>query len=376
MKPTTAFAAVFAAAAFGTGPLHAIAQSPGDAPGALDQHPSTISVRTNLVLVPALVRTKSGAVVYTLTAKDFILTDDGVPQPLRMEDDAGGEPLAMVVLVQSGSDGALHLDELQALIPTLEAVIGGVKHKVAVVSFDSVPQLEQGFTSKNEDAWTALSRLDAGDSGAAMLDALTYSVDMLRKMPPSYRRVIVLISQTIDHGSHVKIDDALRVIDDTNTTVYSLAFTSTMSDFKKGATNLDGTTPGPAHGCFLHDPNSTVSRGRQNYNCVAELLPPIELVRLAFVAAIDGLKRNTAETVAKLTGGEYFHEKNVRSMEKSLLAISNHLPNRYVLSFRPQSPQPGFHALQLKLKNYDNLVVESRNGYWVEGDGSPEMVKP
>ena len=372
MKLTTAFAAaVFAAAS-----MHTLAQSTDDASGAQDQHPSTISVRSNLVLVPALVKTKPGAVVYTLTANDFILTDDGVEQPLRMEDDAGGEPLAMVVLVQSGNDGALHLNELQALIPTLEAVIGGVKHKVAVVSFDSEPQLEQGFTSKNEDAWTALERLDAGDSGAAMLDALTYSIDMLRKMPPSYRRVIVLISQTIDHGSHVKIDDALRVLDDTNTTVYSLAFTSTMADFKKGATNLDSSKPGPAHGCFSHDPDSTVSRARQNYNCVAELLPPLELARLAAVAAIDGLKRNTAETVAKLTGGEYFHEKNVRSMEKSLLAISNHLPNRYVLSFRPQSPQPGFHAIQLRLKNYDNLVVESRNGYWVEEDGSPETVKP
>jgi VWFA-related protein len=375
MKLTSAFAAALFAAAS----MHAAAQSssnPADPADAQTSQTSTISVRSNLVLVPALVKTKAGANVYTLTANDFILTDDGVEQPLRMEDDAGGEPLAMVVLVQSGSDGALHLNELQALIPTLEAVIGGVKHKVAVVSFDSQPQLEQGFTSKNEDAWTAMDRLDAGDSGAAMLDALTYSIDMLRKMPPSYRRAIVMISQTIDHGSHVRIDEALRALDDTNTTVYSLAFTSTMADFKKGATNLDHTKPGPAHGCFSHDPDSTVSRARQNYNCVAELLPPLELARLAAVAAIDGLKRNTAETVAKLTGGEYFHEKNVRSMEKSLLAISNHLPNRYVLSFRPQSPQPGFHTIHLRLKNYDNLVVESRNGYWVEEDGSPESVKP
>jgi len=375
MKLTSTFAAIV----FVATSMHALAQSPSnttDAPVSQDEHPSTISVRSNLVLVPALVKTKAGAVVYTLTANDFILTDDGVEQPLRMEDDAGGEPLALVVLVQTGSDGAMHLNELSELVPTLEAVIGAVKHKVAVVSFDNQPQLEQGFTSKNDDAWNALNRLDGGDSGAAILDSLTYSIDMLRKMPPSYRRAIVLISQTIDYGSHVKIDDALRAIDDTNTTVYSLAFTSTMKDFKRGATNLDSSKPGPAHGCFSHDPDSTVSRARQNYNCVAELLPPLELARLAGVAAIDGLKRNTAETVAKLTGGEYFHEKNVRSLEKSLLAISNHLPNRYILSFHPQSPQPGFHTLQLRLKNYDNLVVESRNGYWVEEDGNPESAKP
>jgi len=372
MKLTSAFAAIVLTAAS----MHTPAQSMGDPADAQTAQTSTISVRSNLVLVPALVKTKSGQVVYTLGANDFILTDNGVEQPLRMEADAGGEPLALVVLVETGSDGALHLDELHALIPTLEAVIGGVKHKIAVVSFDSVPQLEQGFTSKNEDAWTAMNRLDGGDKGDAILDSLVYSIDMLRKMPPSYRRAIVLISETIDHGSHTQIDDALRAIDDTNTTVYSLAFSSTKAALHKESTDLDRNAPHPEHGCFAHDPNSTVSRARQNYNCVAELLPPLELARVAFIAATTGLRQNTAETVAKLTGGEYYHEKDVRSLEKSLLAISNHLPNRYILSFHPQAPQPGFHTLQLRLKNYDNLVVESRNGYWVEDDGSPETAKP
>ena len=366
--------AAFAAAILATASLCAVAQSTADAASSQASQTSTISVRSNLVLVPAMVRTKSGAVVYTLTAKDFILTDNGVEQPLTMEADAGGEPLALVVLVETGSDGALHLNELHALIPTLEAVLGAVKHKVAVVSFDSEPQLEQDFTSKNDDAWTALNRLDAGDRGAAILDALAYSINMLRKMPPSYRRAIVLISETIDHGSHVSLDNALRAIDDTNTTVYSLAFSSTKADVKKEAGKLNSSEPGPEHGCFAHDPNSTESRATQNYDCIAELLPPLRLAKMAALAATNGLRRNTAETVANLTGGEYFHEKDVRSMEKSLLTISNHLPNRYVLSFHPQSMEPGFHTLQLKLKNYNNLVVEARNGYWVEEDGSPETI--
>lgn len=35
---------------------------------------------TTLVLVPALVRTKAGEPVFTLTADNFLLTDDDVPQ--------------------------------------------------------------------------------------------------------------------------------------------------------------------------------------------------------------------------------------------------------------------------------------------------------
>ena len=56
-----------------------------------------------MVVVPALVRTHAGALVYTLQADDFKLTDDGVPQALTLEHETGGEPLALVVLVEIGA---------------------------------------------------------------------------------------------------------------------------------------------------------------------------------------------------------------------------------------------------------------------------------
>src|ERR1700733_11325628 len=40
---------------------------------------------TTLVLVPALVRTKSGEPVFSLTADDFQLSDDDAPQKLSLE---------------------------------------------------------------------------------------------------------------------------------------------------------------------------------------------------------------------------------------------------------------------------------------------------
>ena len=38
----------------------------------------TITTRSNLVLVPVLVKSKAAKVVFSLTAEDFILTDNGV----------------------------------------------------------------------------------------------------------------------------------------------------------------------------------------------------------------------------------------------------------------------------------------------------------
>jgi hypothetical protein len=65
-----------------------------------------------------------------------------------------------------------------------------------------------------------------GDNGAAILDALGYSVDLLRGQPQKYRRAILMISETLDRGSHLTLEHALRAVTDTNTVIYTIAFST------------------------------------------------------------------------------------------------------------------------------------------------------
>ena len=58
----------------------------------------------------------------------------------------------------------------------------------------------------------------------SILDGLAFSVDLLRHQPQTYRRAILLLSETIDHGSHTSLDQALRAVEDTNTIIYSVGF--------------------------------------------------------------------------------------------------------------------------------------------------------
>ena len=92
-----------------------------------------VTVRSNLVLVPALVKNKAGEAVFSLTAKDFILTDNGVPQSLELEPDTDSQPLALAIIVQTGGLGASHLPDYSDLGAVLDAVIGNVPHRVAVI---------------------------------------------------------------------------------------------------------------------------------------------------------------------------------------------------------------------------------------------------
>ncbi|MFZ0277737.1 MAG: hypothetical protein WA254_20870 [Candidatus Sulfotelmatobacter sp.] len=48
----------------------------------------TIHTRSNVVIVPALVKNAKGEAVYGLGAKDFVVEDDGVEQAVRLDEAA------------------------------------------------------------------------------------------------------------------------------------------------------------------------------------------------------------------------------------------------------------------------------------------------
>jgi len=387
------------------------------------QQPQTLTSQSTLVLIPALVHDKTGALVYTLQANDFTLTDDGVPQQLRLEEDTGAEPLALVVDLEVGGAGAREFAQVAgSLTPMLSSVVGAVPHRIAVVGFDSQPALVQPFTSSDDKAARAILNLtpgcsrqfhqdncadprsehgeSLGDNGAAILDSLAFSVELLAKQPPQYRRAILLICESLDRGSQIKLEDAIRAVSDSNTAIYAIGFSTGKSEaahyahrelptgppngWQMGPNSLQpgGFTffelqnhiPNPPRGCMGKDPDphdtgdpdrSTGTLSRL-YDCTGQLLPPLLLAKTAAIAAWDGVQRNVPETVAHLTGGEYFKLTDTKSLEQSLLTIANHLPNRYVLSFQPKEPHPGIHALSLQLPGHADLEVTARATYWAK----------
>ena len=172
--------------------------------------------------------------------------------------------------------------------------------------------------------------------------------------------------------------------------MYSVGFHTTGTDEGKEAAKFGSPLtpplePGPQHGCFSRDLGTdadgnpikpTESKGSQDFNCAEELLPPLRLAHLAEIAARNALRRNISESVAHLTGGEYFKFKNTKTLDHDLFTIANHIPNRYVLSFHPQSPTPGFHTIVLKLRDESHLSVEARDGYWVNTDSGSAAPQP
>lgn len=344
------------------------------APAESSDQVTTLTARTTLVLVPTMGTAKNGEPVFTLQAKDFIVTDDGIEQTVTLEEDTGGEPLALVIVVETGGSGAHQLEHYRGIGPLLESVVGAVPHRVAVVEFDSYAGVSQGFTADLDKVDSAFRKMPEGDAGGAIYDAIGIAVDMLKVQPPKYRRAILLISETNDHGSKLKAADALKAISDTNTAIYSMGFSSTRSQVGHEASEmLGGGGPGPAGGCMADDPDADPlakkNKAVQAYDCLSLLAPPLRLAKMAAIAARNALRQNVPETVAHVSGGEYFKFSDEKGLQRDMVRLSNHISNRYMLSFHPIAPHAGFHALQVALREYRGVRVQGRTGYWVDGDG-------
>ncbi len=307
------------------------------------QEQPTFRTQSNVVLVPALVRDKSGEIVYGLEAKDFIIEDDGVPQTVHLDEAAESQPLSMVVAVQCGRRADFELPRMQGLASMLEPVMEQPQAKIAIVAFDSQVHPIENFTSNSDAVDRGLRSLQPGDGGAAILDAVSYSVKMLDGVPANRKRALLLISETRDHGSHsANIDDVIRAIGNSNTVVYTLAFSpakSNLLDTLRGNNNPD-----------LH-PEQTEMKDSP------DLLAP-------FVMAAQAMRKNTAKAIAAQSGGEYQMFDSAKGFDARMTDFSNHLNNRYLLSFQPSKPHPGLHQLTVRLKEPGRATILARSSYW------------
>ena len=306
--------------------------------GAVSQE-TTFHSQTNVVVIPALVKSAKGEIVYGLEAKDFVVEDDGIEQPVRLDEAAEGSQVSLVVAIQRGRRANYEFPRIRGLSAMLDPMVEAGLGRVAIVEFDSQVQLVQDFSGDSERIAGTLRGLQAGDGGAAILDAVDYSVKLLEKAPKERQRVLLLISETRDHGSHeAKVDDVVAEIGQSNTAVYALAFSPSRSNV------LD------------------TMRGNNRQ----EMQEDLNLLDFGY-RAVQAIRKNTPETVASMTGGEYETFATGKGFEARMVDFTNHVHSRYLLSIEPKSPRAGLHRIRVRLRNPGDRVVLARSRYWAVG---------
>jgi VWFA-related protein len=308
---------------------------------------TTIRTQSNVVIIPALVKSKKGELVSGLKAGDFVVEDDGAEQPVHLDDASEESQLSIVVAIQTGRRAGYEFPRVRGLGAMLGPLQDSGFGRVAIVQFGSQVQLIQDFSSSSDRTSETLRGLHEGDGGAAILDAVDYSIKLLEKSPPQRRRVLLLISETRDHGSKSKIDKVVEEIGESSAAVYALAFSPSKSnvlDTMRG-NNIDEMNPTP------------------------DLLAPIYM-------AAQAMKRNTPKAVASMTGGEYELFATQKAFDARMVDFTNHVHNRYMLSIEPKNPHPGLHQLRVRLRDGGDSVVLARTSYWVKDEATEQPTEP
>jgi VWFA-related protein len=330
-----------------------------------------VKVQVSLVNTPVTVRNGRGDMVHDLEARDFEITDNGVAQQIS-HFDLGGDPISMVILLQTSSRIEPLLPEMRKTGILFTQTVMGPTGEAAVVSFnDSVDKL-QDFTTNADLVENTIAHLAPGTSGSKLYDAMAVGVEMLSGRPqatadkPGRRRVLMILSEATDAGSEAKLGEVLRQAQLANVTIYSVGLSTTRAELQAKPKDTrpkitpPGTFPLPPQPGVPQTPTSEENR-YGNIDLMALAVWAVQHVH-------DQVKDHALEVAATATGGAHLSTFKDRSIEKAIDEIGGELHSQYTISYTPTgSDSRGYHEIKVNVLRSDakNLKVRARPGYFL-----------
>jgi VWFA-related protein len=344
-----------------------IAPKPGVA---VQQAPpeTRLKVRVSLVNTPVTVRDGKGRMIHDLDEQNFTVTDNGTRQKIT-HFDLGGDPVSVVILVETSSRIDSILPEIRKTGILFTDTVMGPSGEAAVVGFnDSVDKL-QDFTAEGEAIEKTIKGMREGTSGSRLYDAMAVGVEMLTSRPqpsadlPGRRRILFIVSEARDVGSGTKLGEVLRNAQLANITIYSVGLSSTRAELQSNTKKkpIEVTPPG----VFGLPP---VPGEVQTPTTEAARTGDIDLLALAaFIVehVKDQVKDHALEVAATATGGEHLSTFRDRSIEKAIDEIGGELHSQYNVSYTPAgTKESGYHEIKVSVDR-PGVTVRARPGYYL-----------
>ncbi len=330
-----------------------------------------VKVQVTLVNTPVTVRNGRGDMVHNLEARDFQITDNGVAQQIS-HFDLGGDPLSMVILLQTSSRIEPLLPQVRKTGILFTQTVMGPTGEAAVVGFnDSVDKL-QDFTTNGDLIENTITHLGQGTSGSKLYDAMAVGVEMLSGRPqatadkPGRRRVLMILSEATDAGSEAKLGQVLRQAQLANVTIYSVGLSTTRAELQAKPKDTrpqitpPGTFPLPPQPGVPQTPTSEENR-YGNIDLMAAAVWAVQHVH-------DQVRDHALEVAATATGGAHLSTFKDRSIENAIDEIGGELHSQYTVSYTPTgSDAAGYHEIKVNILRNDakNLRVRARPGYYL-----------
>lgn len=321
----------------------------------------TFRTSTPVVLVPVTVTDRKGKFVEGLKPEDFVLLSDGKIKEFRLDPaESVSAQMAIVIVVQTNDISLDTNQKVRQVGSLIQPLIAGERGRAAVVGYGDTSVLLADFTRDPNVLQAAFQQTAASQGGntARQIDAVTYAAKLLAGRPQGERKIVILLGESKDRGSVTPLGNALKIIQQDAVTVYA----ATWSPYKTAFTTKDHNTPnGPSSAgppplpgpMYPSNPAGAATTGGN-----VDLLAGVgEIGRLA--------KTDSAKELVRWTGGEKLGFATLRGLENDLTRLGEELHGQYLLSFPAKDAAPGYHELEVQVKDRRGLKVRARDGFWV-----------
>jgi Ca-activated chloride channel homolog len=308
--------------------LRIAAQEPVAQPPATQQPEgpiATLTLKTNLVAVQAVVLDSRGDPVRGLTKDDFVLKQDGKPQDIRYFSQDSDLPLTLALMVDtSGSQKAFIEDEIEASEKFFRVMLTRRNDRAVLVQFDfDVLRLQPMTTNVTalENSLRFLSmphQATQFSHGSTLLYDAIVATSQVALNSERGRRAMVILTDGEDNGSRYTVEQAIAAAQRADIVVYSVLYSMKEGDYPRMSSGIGG-----------HD------RGK------------------------DALT-----SISNATGGRVFIVSHKLPLDLIYSQIADDMRLQYQIGYTPPESKPGeYHKIELK-PNAKHLTVQARQGYY------------
>ena len=311
-----------------------LAQSPprlGQATRAGDDLPS-IKVDVDVVSVLASVRDKRGALVGNLEKNDFTVLEDGKPQTIKYFTRETDLPLTIGLLVDVSRSQENLIGIERSAASEFFAQVLRKKDEAFLISFGEESELLQDYTSSSKLLNAGLNQLRVssgvgglgpgpvptmGDPRGTVLYDAVYLAASDKLRTEVGRKVIVVITDGVDQGSRMTLNQALEAAQKADAVIYSIEY----------------------------------------YD------PALMEVRLGIMGGGGG--ERFLHKLSDDTGGHVYKVDRSHPLDEVFKELQDEMRSQYAIGYTPpnDSKDGSYRKLEIKLANKD-LKAQARKGYY------------
>lgn len=294
----------------------------------------TIKVEVSIVNVLASVRNRQGGLVGNLGKDDFVLSEDGKPQTIKYFTRETDLPLTIGLLVDVSASQERLIDIEREAASQFFSQVLRPKDLAFLISFGEECELLQDYSSSARLLREGLAGLKVNapvgmlsptpgpvptayqPRGTVLYDAVFLAADEKLKGQVG-RKVLVLITDGVDMGSRLKIEDALRAAQKADAIVYSIDY---------------------------EDPSAYGGH---------------------FGFGMGGVGESALRKMSEQTGGRVFKVSRKHTLSDAFAEIQAEMRSQYAIGYTPTNAvrDGGFRRIDLRTTDKE-LKVQARKGYF------------